>query len=104
MILGIRKELVIFLQAILAGNLVCLAYHVIRIFRRLVRHNLFWVSFEDILFWIGTGLYLFISIYQTSNGSIRWYFVVGAILGGIVTYCFVDKIMKKYIDKFGKKE
>ncbi len=102
--MGIRKELVIFLQAILAGNLVCLSYHVIRIFRRLVRHNLFWVSFEDILFWIGTGLYLFISIYQTSNGSIRWYFVVGALLGGIVTYCIVDKIMKKYIDKFGKKE
>ena len=104
MILGIEKELVVFLQAVLAGNLVCLAYSVIRILRRLVRHNLFWVSFEDFLFWVGTGLYLFIAIYQTCNGSIRWYFVVGALLGGIVTYCFVDKIIKKYIDKSRKKE
>lgn len=99
MILGIEKELSVFLQAVLAGNLVCLVYCVVRVFRRIVNHNLFWISVEDFIFWIGTGLYLFLTIYQTSNGSIRGYFVIGVLLGGIITHCLAQKIIKKYIDK-----
>ena len=92
------------MRAILSGNLVCLIYYVIRVFRRILRHNLLWVSIEDFLFWIGTGLYLFLIIYQTSNGSIRWYFVIGVLLGGILTHCFAQKMLKKYIDKIKKTE
>lgn len=104
MILGIEKELSVFLQAALAGNLVYLAYLVIRVFRRIVRHKLFWVSLEDALFWIGTGFYLFTEIYQTSNGTIRWYFVLGVLVGGILTHHIILKIKKKYIDKSKKRE
>ena len=102
MILGIEKELVVFLQALLAGNLVCLIYSALRVFRRIIVHNLIWISIEDILFWIGTGFYLFYQIYQNSNGIIRWYFVIGVLIGGIITYVFVDKILKKYIAKSKK--
>lgn len=102
MILGIEKELAVFLQAILSGNLVCLVYNALRVFRRILKHNLVWISIEDLLFWIGTGFYLFLQIYQSSNGVIRWYFVIGVILGGIITYVIVDKIMKKYIAKSKK--
>lgn len=104
MILGIEKELSVFVRAVLSGNLVCLVYYVIRVFRRILRHNLLWISIEDFFFWIGTGLYLFLMIYQTCNGSIRWYFVIGVLLGGIFTHCMVQKIQKKYIDKTRKKE
>jgi len=104
MILGIEKELSVFLQATLAGNLVYLVYHAIRVFRRIVKHNLFWISLEDAFFWIATGFYLFFVIYQTSNGTIRWYFVLGVLAGGIFTHQIIMKITKKYIDKFQKRE
>ncbi len=104
MILGIEKELSVFLQAALAGNLVYLVYFAIRVFRRIVKHNLLWVSFEDALFWIVTGFYLFLEIYQTSNGKIRWYFVLGVLTGGLITHHIILKITKKYIDKSQKKE
>lgn len=104
MILGIEKELSVFLQAVLAGNLVYLVYCVLRIFRRIVKHNLFWVSLEDVLYWLGTGVYLFIQIYKTSSGTIRWYFVVGVLAGGMLTHYIVQKIVKKYVAKFKKKE
>lgn len=104
MILGIEKELSIFVQAILAGNFLYLIYCLIRVFRRIWKHNLFWVSAEDVIYWIGTGLYLFVRIYQTSNGSVRWYFVFGVLLGGIITHAIVHKIIKKYIEKSKKKE
>ena len=104
MILGIGKELSVFLQAILAGNLIYLVYSLIRVMRRLWKHNLFFVSLEDLIFWIGTGIYLFVRIYQTSDGIIRWYFVIGVLLGGIVTHFIIFQISKKYIAKRRKKE
>ena len=104
MVSGIGAEQSVFLQAVLTGNLVYLAYCVLRIIRRIIKHNLFWVSLEDILFWIGTGFFVFIRIFQTSSGSIRWYFVVGLLLGGILTQEIISKIRKKYIAKTQKKE
>lgn len=103
MILGIEKELFVFLQASLAGNLIYLVYSAIRVVRRIVKHNLFFVSLEDLIFWIGTGIYLFVKIYQTSNGSIRWYFVIGVLVGAILTHLINSKITKKYIAKWGKR-
>ena len=104
MILGIEKELSVFLQAVLACNLVYLVYSAIRVVRRIIKHNLFFVSLEDLIFWIGTGIYLFAKIYQTSNGSIRWYFVIGVLVGGILTHLIIYKFIKKYIAKWKKKE
>ena len=104
MILGIEKELSVFLQAVLAGNLVYLSYLAIRIFRRILKHNLLWISVEDAIFWIAAGFYLFLKIYQTSNGTIRWYFVLGVLVGGILTHCIISKITKKNIDKSKKRE
>lgn len=103
MIFGIEKEVTVFLQAILAGNLLYLVYTVLRVLRRIVKHNLFWISVEDLIFWIGTGFYLFTQIYQTSNGTIRWYFVVGVLLGSLFTHQIIQKIIQKYIAKRRKK-
>ena len=104
MILGIGKELSVFLHAILAGNLVCLVYYFLRILRRIIKHNLLAISLEDVIFWIWAGIHLFVQIYRTSDGSIRWYFVVGVLCGGIFTYFFIEKIVKKYVAKLRKKE
>lgn len=103
MILGIGKELAVFLHAMLTGNIVYLIYSVIRVFRRIVKHNLIWISIEDIVYWVGIGLYLFVQIYQTSYGVIRWYFVLGVCLGGFITHFIISKIVKKYIDNSKKR-
>ena len=99
MILGIEKELSVFLQALLAGNLVYLIYSAIRVFRRIIKHNLFWVSVEDFVFWIVSALYVFVRIEETSNGNIRWYFVLGVCVGGLLTHYIIYYFIKKYIDK-----
>lgn len=96
--IGIANELSIFVSACLLGNLICLVYYALRVFRRLVKHSLFWVSIEDLIFWVGTAIYLFMEMYRTCGGSIRWYFVLGVLVGGIVTY----KIVKKVVDKTQK--
>ena len=96
---GIANELSIFISACLLGNLICLVYYALRVFRRLVKHSLFWVSIEDLIFWVGTAIYLFMEMYRTCGGSIRWYFVLGVFAGGIITIGVVHKSLKKTVDK-----
>lgn len=100
--IGIANELSIFVSACLLGNLICLIYYGLRVFRRLVRHSLLWISIEDLVFWVGAGVYLFSEMYRTCEGSIRWYFVLGVFAGGIITYWIIQKLLKKVIDKTGK--
>lgn len=84
--LGIEVELSVFLQSMLAGNIVFLVYCCLRVFRRIIGHGLFLISVEDFFFWLWTGLYLFGKIYDTSDGSIRWFFVAGVFAGGACSY------------------
>ena len=96
--LGIEKEMAVFLSACLTGIFVCLIYLSIRVIRRIVRHSLFMISLEDFVFWIGTGIYLFMEVFRTCSGSIRWYYVLGVVLGGVITIDLELKI-KKYYEK-----
>lgn len=115
--LGIGKELMIFLEAVLSGITVLAFYQALRVLRRLIRHGLFAVTAEDFLFWLGTSCYLFYEIYETCDGSIRWYFVIG-VMSGILIFAGISKSFqnlytkverkirkkdKKVIEKTGKK-
>lgn len=95
----IREEVMIFFLAVLAGMIVRFAYRVLHCLRKIVRHSLFVIEAEDVLFWIGTAIYLFVQIYHTSDGSVRWYFVLGVVLGVIISSVFIAQIekMKKKI-------
>ena len=92
--LEIREEVMIFLLAVIAGAVVRLSYRCICCFRSIVRHSLYAVEIEDMLFWIGAAVYLFVQIYHTSDGSVRWYFVLGIVLGAVVSSIIFWKIEK----------
>ncbi len=95
----IDQEVAIFLSACLTGNVIYLAYEAVLIVRQLLKHSYFLISVEDMLYWIVIGLFLFSEIYRTCDGSIRWYFLVGTLIGAGVTHFFARKI-KKRIAKF----
>lgn len=78
---GLEIEMAAFLAAILAGMTGACTYLCIRKFRRVVPHSLAAIAVEDGIYWVGTAIYMFVQIYKTSSGSIRWYFVTGVILG-----------------------
>lgn len=106
--LGLDKEFAIFVQAVVSGMAVYGTYTVIRIVRRIIKHRLYIISIEDFLFWLGTSFYLFIQMYQTSDGSVRWFFILGVVAGMICLSfgLFLTKKMwgkiKKSVDKSGE--
>lgn len=100
--LGIGKELMIFLEAVLSGITVLASYQVLRVARRLVRHGLFAVTAEDFLFWLGTSCFLFYEIYETCDGSIRWYFVIG-VMSGILIFAGIMRMFQNLYTKVERK-
>ena len=94
----------VFLAAVVSGAIVRLVYQCIRCFRRIVSHTLAAIGAEDLIFWLGSAVYLFVQIYHTSDGSIRWYFLLGVVLGVILMSVFLNgagKLIKKI---YGNKE
>ncbi len=86
MILGIGAEGGIFLYAGLAGMSVLCTYYILICFRKLIRHSDLASGIEDVIFWIAASIYIFRRMYETTYGSIRWFFVLGVLCGAGVGY------------------
>lgn len=94
--LGIRGEMMVFVTAVLSGAIVRLAYRCISCFRQVVKHRLIVIEAEDLIFWVGAAIYMFVQIYHTSDGSIRWYFILGVVFGAGLMTIFLRGIEKMY--------
>ena len=90
--LEMKEELIIFVLAIISGLIVRLVYRCISCFRQIVKHGYLAMGIEDVVFWVGVSVYLFVQIYHTSSGSIRWYFALGVVFGVFLMSLFLKKV------------
>lgn len=77
----IINEVYFFAGSILMGIIITFVYDFLLIARRVVTHNMFWVSFEDFLFWTACAISVFYLLYKENNGILRWFAVMGAAFG-----------------------
>ena len=84
------------LHALYMGIFLTFAYDLLRIFRRVVPHNGFFVSMEDLLFWIYCGEEVFLLMYHESDGTLRWFAVLGAMAGMFLYRKLVSPYFVKY--------
>ena len=96
MMMEVKEELIIFLLAVVSGGIVRLSYRLLHCVRQIVRHNLLAIEIEDFLFWIFSALFLFVQIYHTTSGSIRWHFVLGVVFGAVISSFALWKAEKVY--------
>ena len=89
------SENVFLFHALLLGAYITFVYDWLRIFRRVIPHSLFFVSLEDICYWLYCAVQVFLLLYHESNGTLRWFGVLGAGLG-IFLYkkCFSEFLVK----------
>ena len=40
------------------------------------------------------GMYLFVQIYHTSSGSVRWYYILGVVVGACLMSWLLQKVKK----------
>lgn len=86
--------------AVYTGVYITFLYDLIRIGRRVFRHNNFLVSLEDLVFWVYVSAKFFLLMYRYGNGLIRWYAVFGAIVGMLIYKKAVSRYFVKYTSLF----
>ena len=69
------------LLSFLTGIYVTFVYDLLRIFRRVVPQGELLVAIEDIAFWVYCAMKVFLLMYYESNGTLRWFAVLGALAG-----------------------
>lgn len=94
----IEREIGIFIHAVLMGMILYAGYLSFVVLRHLFTHKKWMVHGEDFLYWSCVSIYLFVQNYHTNNGKIRWFSVLGIVLGTIFLRkirFIVGKIIKK---------
>lgn len=85
------------LHALLMGIFITFVYDILRIFRRVIPHGKFAVSLEDILFWIYCAARVFLLMHHESNGTLRWFAVLGALVGMLLYKKLVSGFFVKWV-------
>lgn len=106
----ILEETLILYHAVLLGIYVAVIYDIIRIFRRIVKHNRFFLSLEDLLYWIFCAWEVFYLLYEENSGILRWFTILGIALGMFLYLIsisgfavrFISGISIKCVQKTGK--
>ena len=88
----IIQEVTFFLHSVIMGVVITFVYDWFLILRRLIKHNIFWISFEDFFFWAACGLGVFYMLYRENNGVLRWFTVLGAMIGMIFYKLLISSI------------
>ncbi|MBR5152588.1 MAG: spore cortex biosynthesis protein YabQ [Clostridia bacterium] len=70
-----------FFWSLALGGILCLIYDGIRCGRRLTKPSIFRINLEDGLFFLLSGILLFLAAFDKNGGRIRWQGFLGTILG-----------------------
>lgn len=91
------------LYAFMMGIFITFVYDLLRIFRRVVSHNGFLVALEDLAFWGYCAVAVFWLMYHMSNGTLRWFAVLGALAGMLLYHKTVSGFLVKYVSLIANK-
>ena len=96
---AITLELQFFLISILWGAILLLAYDVLRIIRRLIKHGTIILAIEDLIFWVIASIFIFAMIYDQNNGIIRGFSVMGVTIGMVLYHYILSSFLVNTITK-----
>lgn len=92
----ILEEVRLFANSVVLGAALTFVYDGFVILRKVLKHSIFWISAEDMIFWIGTAVAVFLSLQKQGNGILRWFVVAGATVGMILYKSSLSGFYVKY--------
>ncbi|WWR15782.1 spore cortex biosynthesis protein YabQ [Lachnospiraceae bacterium JLR.KK008] len=93
----ITLEIYFLFHSFLMGILITVLYDILRILRRMIRHNILAVSVEDFLYWTACSLIIFGMLIRENNGTLRWFAVAGAMAGMFLYKITIGFLFVKYV-------
>ncbi len=93
----ILEEVRLFANSAVLGAALTFVYDGWLILRRVFKHSTFWISVEDLLFWIGAAAVIFMCLHEQTRGVLRWFVVAGAGVGMLLYKNSISGFYVKYI-------
>ncbi len=91
----VTNQAYLFLIFIINGILIGLLFDFFRISRKVIDTSDLITYFEDILFWILTGVIVLYSIFVFNNGELRLFMLLGILIGAVIyMLCISSYIIK----------
>lgn len=94
---SIYREAALFLMFLGTGCFLVVVYDVLRILRRLIPHGKWILAVEDILYWMGTAVFLFILLCRENEGLLRGFCLGGAAVGMFLYNQLLSPVLVRYI-------
>ncbi len=94
----ILNEVRLFANSVVLGALLTFLYDGWLICRKVFKHNNFWISLEDLSFWLFTAVTVFLALREQNNGVLRWFLIIGAGLGMLL---YKNSVSRFYVKWFG---
>lgn len=102
MSMTIRYELQLLFASLTVGICLMVVYDGLRVFRTLVPHGNFWTGIEDAVYWAGSSITTFLLLFWQNDGILRWYAILGVLLGMLVYNMTVSRILLRLLKKVEK--
>ena len=99
---SVREELFLFIISCLSGMIIGLCYDVLRTFRSLFYHGVWLCSAEDIAFLTFYAVFLSAFASVAARGELRFYYIVGNILGATLYFLTLGSIITRLLKKLLK--
>lgn len=84
MTITISKELMYLFICLFNGFVLTMLYDLLRIFRRIIRHNKSIICLEDIIYGVFIGTYLFKVNFDNNDGTVRLFVLIALVFGGLI--------------------
>lgn len=96
---AILVELQFFATSVFWGMILLILYDVLRIVRRIIKHNVILVGMQDIIYWIICSILIFHMMYQQNDGIIRGFSIMAMLIGMMLYH---NLISDKFVDLVSK--
>lgn len=77
----IRDEAALMASSFVLGVVLMGSYDLLRLFRLLVRHGVWWTGIEDFFYWVYAAAMTFSLLFWGNSGELRAYIIVCVFLG-----------------------
>lgn len=91
----VSNQTLIFLQSCLLGIVLGIIYDVFRVIRRAIKVNTIITFIQDFIFFILAAIITFTFFLQQTDGEMRMFVVIGELLGWVVYYLTIGKLVIK---------
>lgn len=95
----IINEVRLFTTSVALGAALTFLYDGLLILRNVFKHRIFWLSVEDLCFWMITAVAVFLTLQKENHGELRWFIVAGIVTGMLLYKNAISGFYVKYTSK-----